>query len=58
MLAESRDRIAKERAMRRRQLKWLVGAAAETEHDEHRRAKQLLMKLGRRARRKRRRRGG
>lgn len=45
VFAESRDRVAKERAMRRRQLKWLWArlkqlAAMKTEREE------LLMKLG------------
>jgi hypothetical protein len=32
VFAESRDQVAKERSMRRRQMKWAVGPAGEAQH--------------------------
>ncbi len=46
MFAESRDRIAKERGMRRRQLKWLWARLKQLSTMRHLTREALLMKLG------------
>jgi hypothetical protein len=50
--ARSADRVSKERAMRRRRLKWLVGAAEETRRDGVSREERLMKLGGPRARRR------